>query len=150
MSYYIDSCIFIGAFYKRDQHHKEAKDLLEKAVASGEKCYTSVYVLDEFVSHLTGKARDADRKVQRNDYECIKAGENAIQDSEVILLQVDEETIAQAKILYDRYWEHGMDLTDWTTAVLMKKNGISRVLTFDKGFDRLVVVSDYKGIERIK
>jgi predicted nucleic acid-binding protein len=149
MPYYIDSCIFIGAFYKRDQHHNEAKDLLEKAVASGEKCYTSVYVLDEFVSHLTGKARDSDRIVQRNDYANIKAGENAIQDSDVILLQVDEETIAQAKALYDTYWEHGLDLTDWTTAVLMKKNGISRLLTFDQGFDRLKSVKEYSRIERM-
>jgi predicted nucleic acid-binding protein len=143
MSYYIDSCIFIGAFYPKDQYHKEAKCLLEKAYSSGEKCYTSVYVLDEFVSHLNGKARDADRKVQRNDYGNIKAGENAIQDSEVILLQVDEETIAQAKILYDRYWEHGMDLTDLTTAVLMKKNGIRKLVSFGADFDRLAAIPGY-------
>jgi predicted nucleic acid-binding protein len=106
-------------------------------------------VLDEFVSHLTGKARDAERKVRKNDYSCILAGENLIQNSRITLLQVDEGTIAEAKVLYNRYWEHGLDLTDWTSAVLMRKNGIGRILTFDEGFGRLKAIPEYGKISLV-
>ena len=65
MSNFIDSGIFIGAFYEGDQYHKDAKEILQRLYS--ERCFTSVYVLDEFVSYLTGKARDRDRSVRRED-----------------------------------------------------------------------------------
>lgn len=147
MAYFIDSGIFIGAFYDGDQYHEEAKRLLEKLYPR--KCFTSVYVLDEFVSYLTGKARDCDRKVGRKDFENIRLGESIIQESQIILLQVDEATVAEAKAAYNRYWDLGLDLTDWTTAVLMNRNKITDLVSFDSGFDRLKVIKEYAKIKRI-
>ncbi|MFH0862317.1 MAG: hypothetical protein V1875_04725 [Candidatus Altiarchaeota archaeon] len=96
----MDSGIFIGAFYEEDQYHRKAKELLQKQYSK--RCFTSVYVLDEFVSYLTGKARDRDRSIRREDYENIKRGGDVIQDSQIILLQADEAVVAEAKASYSR------------------------------------------------
>lgn len=147
MSYFIDSGLFIGAFYQEDQYHMEAKELLQGIYHR--KCYTSAYVLDEFISYLTGKARGRDRKIREKDYENIRRGENIIQDSQIILLQVDEAIVAEAKASYNRYWDLGLDLTDWTTAALMNRNKITNLASFDSGFDRLNAIKEYSRIRRI-
>jgi len=147
MSYFIDSGLFIGAFYQEDQYHKKAKELLQEIYRH--KCYTSTYVLDEFISYLTGKARDRDRKIREKDYENIKLGENIIQDSQIILLHADEAIVAEAKASYNRYWDMGLDLTDWTTTALMNRNKIKNLASFDSGFDRLNSIKEYSRIKRI-
>jgi len=147
---FADTGIFIGAFYKEDQRHKEALDLLQKVYPQDpKKIYTSDYILDEFVSYLTGKARNKGRTIDKKDYENIRAGENIIQDSLINLLHVDEVIIGQAKTCYNQYWYMGLDLTDWTTVVLMRKNKIKTLLSFDGGFDRLKDTDDLGEIERI-
>lgn len=147
---FLDSGIFIGAFYKRDQQHESAKKLLYIAY-NGEfgRCYTSSFILDEFVSYLTGRARNSSRKMQNQDYKNIQLGEYSIQQSEIRLLHVSEETISTAKVYFGRFWDIGLDLTDWTTAVLMREKKIENILSFDSGFDRLKSIAEFTKIRRI-
>jgi predicted nucleic acid-binding protein len=146
MSYFIDSGIFIGAFYEEDQYHREASETLERLLK--ENCYTSVYVLTEVVSYLTGKARNKNRKIEVEDYLNILRGENIIQDSSIILLQVDESIISEAKAGYNKYYDLGLDLTDWTNAILMNKNKITQIASYDQGYDRLKQIKQYQKIKR--
>lgn len=150
MFFFLDTGIFIGAFYEDDQRHKDARHLLEKAFSQDPRgMYTSDYILDEFISHLTGKARNRDRTINRKDHEAIKEGEDIIQDSSINLLHVDDVIVGQAKTYYNEYWYLGLDLTDWTTVALMRKNRIKTLLSFDAGFDKLGETKEFNGIERV-
>ena len=145
MGVFIDTGIFVGAFFEKDQYHKEAKDLFERAYARGEfgMVFTSDYVLDEFVSRMISHGRLKDRGIEKDFLEKIRKGEDAIQNSKVEMLQVSDEVLTNAKIYFREHYYLGLTLTDWTTALLMKDNQIEHLLSFDSSFGRLNELDEF-------
>jgi predicted nucleic acid-binding protein len=150
MALFIDTNVFIDALHGKNTRGEHARELIKKALSNEYGAvYTSDYVLVEYVSAAVGQSRDRDRKTKQDALEKIREGEKLIQDSAITLLHVDEETIGQAKVCFNKYSDYGLTLTDWTCAVLMRKNRIDRVMTFDAGFERLKSTKEYDGIERM-
>jgi predicted nucleic acid-binding protein len=150
MALFIDTNVFLDALHGKNTRGDRARELIKKALSNEYGAvYTSDYVLDEYVSASVGQSRDKNHKTKQDALEKIREGEKLIQDSAIELLHVDEETIGQAKVCFNKYASYGLTLTDWTIAVLMRKNRIDKIITFDAGFERLKSTKEYYKIERM-
>lgn len=152
MAVFIDTGIFVGAFFERDQNHEKARELFEKAYRQEKwgKLFTSDYVLDEFISRMISQGRLKGKGIDEGFLDKITRGEDAIQNSKVNLLQVTDEVIADAKIYFKEHYRLGLTLTDWTIATLMRDNEIGHLLTFDSGFFRLKEVTEFEFLKIVR
>lgn len=106
---FVDSCVFIGAFNKRDSSHEKAKALLSGIGEEFRDVYTSDFVLDEVISRLIKDIR----KERISKREIIEKIERAIQDTALIKLKhVNESTFASAKTCLKKYRGKYLSLTD--------------------------------------
>jgi len=151
MGVFIDTGIFVGAFFERDQYHKEAKELFERAYVVEEfgKAFTSDYVLDEFVSRMISHGRMKGKGIEKDFLKNIRKGEDAIQNSKIDMLHVTDELLANAKIYFKAHYYLGLTLTDWTTVMLMKDNKIEHLLSFDSPFGRLNEIEEFRFLKLI-
>jgi len=151
MSVFIDTGIFVGAFLEKDQYHREAKELFERAYAREEfgRAFTSDYVLDEFVSFMISHGRSKGRGVEKDFLENIRKGEDAIQNSKIKMLHVTDEILTDAKIYFREHYYLGLTLTDWTIALLMKDNEVENLLSFDPSFGRLNELEEFRFLKLV-
>jgi len=125
LSVFIDSCVFVAYYNRRDTHHKAAVELIEKGVAGdfGE-LYTSDYVFDETVTVTLVKA-GLKAAVELGGY---------MLDSELELLEVDKDAFTAA---WEMFKTLKMSFTDCTNVAVMRLHGIEEILTFDRGFKKV-------------
>ncbi len=145
---FVDTNIFIAALNEKDSDHKLGKVLLEAAFNRLKWLYTSDYVLDECFSVAWSKTRN-----QRKPFRLslIRRLDDTIQESEKVrLLKVEARDFATAKSFLRKNLAVIPTLTDWTSLVLMKRNHISRVLSFDRHFDEAKKIGEFHDVQRIK
>lgn len=124
---FIDSGAFIARFSGRDQHHDAAMTSWKRLAARGEPCLTSNFVLDEaltLIGRFAGNVFAADRA-------------RALYASRALrILRPDESVETAALDYFVKYADQGVSFTDCTSFVLMKRNRVKRVFTFDRHFAR--------------
>jgi len=126
---FLDSSALIARFNRRDQYHRKSLSVLEeisRETLPYKRMFTSNYVLDEAVTYtlLRTKRHSAAIKVLE-----------AITGSDYIKTLWVTEGIQDGAIqLFKKYSDHVISITDCTTAVLMKENGIKTIFTFDHDF----------------
>ena len=122
------------AYYnKRDFHHEKSLKLVENAIKGYYgKVFTSDYVFDESVTVTLVRTKDIKRAITLGEH---------ILNAEIELLSVNEECFFKG---WDIFKGLEMSFTDCTNLALMKKYGINKIMTFDKGF------KDIEGIEVVQ
>lgn len=122
---FVDSGAFIAKFFKDDMDHKQAVSQWNEFEESGEKLFTSNLVLTETITYLGRKAdfRFAAERA-RNIYDSLSFQ----------ILRPTEEVELLAITLMRKYSDQKIGFADCLSFVLMKREKISRVFTFDRHF----------------
>ena len=141
---FVDTNIFVAALNEHDSDHKRGKALLESAFQKFEWLYTSDYVVDECFSIAWSKTRNLPRSFRLS---LIKKIDDTIQGSEKLrLLKVDEHDFSTAKALLRANRRLIPTLTDWTSLVLMKRNSIQRIISFDRDFEDAKQLAEFSWV----
>lgn len=141
MRIFVDTSAWIALFDQDDQHHPEATRLLQDVKRQKIRLVTSDYVFDE---SLTAVSIHAGPKVAR------EVGEYLLGSRIVEFVWLDMRIKKAAWELFKRNTQQKVSFTDCTSFVLMKKEKITTVFTFDEhfltvGFHRFTVQEDLFG-----
>lgn len=132
MRLFIDTGPFMARHNKRDKQHSSAVESFDK-IRDGEtayrKLYTSDYVLDEAVTGC--------RQRTRNHGLSVELGTLILSSESLLRLRVDEDTLLEAWELFKSRREIPLSLTDCTSAILARKNGITDVYSYDGDFEAI-------------
>ena len=125
---FLDSSFLIAADISEDGHHLRSTEILNDIVQGKYgTVFVSDYVFDEAVTYILSKTKNLDRS--------IRLGE-AI-NSSWELLKLSEEEFNQAWEVFKKQNKTTLSFTDCTILVLMRKNKIRNIATFDKEFGKL-------------
>jgi uncharacterized protein len=122
---FIDAGAFIGQHLRRDPYHGQAVAAWKRILRTREPCLTSNFVLNEaftFIARQAGYWIAAERA--RNIY---------LSRQLTILRPLEEDEIAALEF-FEKYADQKVSFTDCVSFVLMRKNKIRRVFTFDHHF----------------
>ena len=132
MRLFIDTGPFMARHNKRDKQHSSAVESFDK-IRDGEtayrKLYTSDYVLDEAVTGC--------RQRTRNHGLSVELGTLILSSESLLRLRVDEDTLLEAWELFKSRREIPLSLTDCTSAILARKNGMADVYSYDGDFEAI-------------
>lgn len=129
MAVFIDTGILVALHNRRDTLHARSKAIMAR-IRNKEygAMFTSDYVLDEATQVVLSRTRD--RRLSQDLLSlCLGSGEA------LAILNVDDEDFVQASRLFLESDE--LSFTDCSTVVLMHRQGIEYVATFDSDFRRV-------------
>lgn len=117
---------------KRDRHNPDAQEAFVKirdGKTSYSKLFTSDYILDEAVTGC--------RQRTRNHGLSVELGDLILSSESLLMLRIEPETLVEAWELYKSRKEIPLSLTDCTSAILARKQGITDIYTYDSDFGAL-------------
>ena len=122
---FVDTGAFVARHIERDRYHEAAVGYWNTIARRRLRCCTSSVVLDEtftLLGRIAGNRFAANRA--RNIY-----ASRALR-----VLRPDASTETEALEFFTKYAGKGVSFTDCTSFVLMKRERIRRVFTFDNHF----------------
>ena len=123
---YIDTGAFLARYIGSDQYHQQAIGFWDQIRKRGESCFTSNFVLDETFT-LLGRRAGYDFAAQR--------AVNIYASKNLTILRPTQEDEMNAVGLFEKYADHHVSFTDCISFVLMRRNKIKRVFSFDNHFE---------------
>ena len=123
---FIDSGPLLAKHLPDDQFHEKSLRLWQKIDSENLKCFTSNFVLNEFLTLL---ARRADYP-----FACQKA-DLIFASSRFSILRPDLKEELEALRFFKKYAGQKIGFTDCISFALMQKHKISQVFSFDKHFE---------------
>ncbi|RLG20663.1 VapC toxin family PIN domain ribonuclease [Methanosarcinales archaeon] len=132
MKLFIDTSAFVARLDKKDACHDAAIEVFT-AIARGiykyNKLYTSNYVLDESVTHILYRRKRHDHAIQMLDL--------IVNSRYITMLWVTDDVQNRAILLFRKYTDQILSMTDCTSAVLMNEYGMDTIFTFDGDFNAI-------------
>jgi predicted nucleic acid-binding protein len=122
---YIDTGAFLARYLSHDQHHRTAVVYWDKIRKHREACFTSNFVLDETFT-LLGRRAGYEFAAQR--------ASNIYASKLITILRSAQTDEIKAIELFQKYAEHRVSFTDSISFVLMRREKIKRVFSFDQHF----------------
>lgn len=122
---FIDTSGFYALVVRRDDKHRNAKGVLNKAAKKHTTFVTSDYVLDETATLL--KARGLDHLLERFFEIIFSSGACRVE-------WMDPERFEATVADFLKYRDHGWSFTDTFSFRLMKELRLTRALTKDEHF----------------
>jgi predicted nucleic acid-binding protein len=123
---FIDTGPFLARYLSNDQHHRSALAVWEKLVSNHENCVTSNFVLDETFT-LLGRRAGYGFAVQR--------AKNIYASQALTICRPDQKDEINAVQFFGKYADQHVSFTDCISIVLMKREKIHRVFSFDRHFE---------------
>ncbi len=131
MAVFLDTGVLVAARNADDDRHRAAKELIRSALRQDYgPAYTSDYVIDEAVTLMLVRTKNPELAVD--------VGEFVLRSSRIAKLWVSKESFSEAWDKFRTLKERSLSFTDCTSLVLMSRNGIDEIMSFDSGFDGLV------------
>ena len=125
---YIDTGAFIARYLYKDQHHSASVKYWEQIENSNKRCFTSNFVLDETLTLLA----------RRTDYKfASRRGRNILLSGAFTIIRPAYEDELLALNIFEKYSDLEISFTDCISFVLINKNKINSVFSFDKHFSIL-------------
>jgi uncharacterized protein len=121
---FVDSNIPMYLVGADPQHKAEARELLERAIADGEILVTDAEVLQEILHRYAA--------IDRRD--AIGPAFDVLLGVVDEVFPVDREDVERARRLVGTT---ALSARDAVHVAIMRRRGVSRILTFDRGFDAL-------------
>jgi uncharacterized protein len=122
---FIDSGAFLARHVERDQHHVQACLAWDLLAGENERCFTSNFVLDETFT-LLGR---------RTSYAFAAAQARSLYTSRVLeILRPTPEDEIRALERFEKLADQKVSFTDCISFVLMRREGLQRVFSFDRHF----------------
>ena len=131
MAVFIDTGVFVALRNADDEYHVRSKELMKRAL-KGEfgRILTSDYVIDEAVTTALVRTRRHDLAVD--------VGKYIIDSPRIMKLWTTKDTFDMAWEKFKTFKDKPMSFSDCISLVLMEKNGIKQIISFDSGFDGLI------------
>ncbi len=123
---FIDTGAFLARYLRNDQHHRSAVAVWEKLGSNHENCVTSNFVLDETFT-LLGRRAGYGFAVQR--------AKNIYASQTLTIYRPDRRDEINALRFFGKYADQHVSVTDCISFVLMKREKINRVFSFDRHFE---------------
>jgi len=131
LAVFLDTGVLVAARNADDDRHRAAKELIRSALRQDYgPAYTSDYVIDEAVTLMLVRTKNPELAVD--------VGEFVLRSSRIAKLWVSKESFSEAWDKFRTLKERSLSFTDCTSLVLMSRNGIDEIMSFDSGFDGLV------------
>ncbi len=127
---FVDTSWFKAYVDERDEHHRQARGLMDKMVArelAVKNLLTSDYVLDESITFI---------RLAHSHSKALEFARTTINSRLVKVQFVGEELFLESLDLFEKSKDKTWSFTDCTSFVLMMKNGVSRVFAFDPHFEQ--------------
>jgi predicted nucleic acid-binding protein len=122
---YIDTGAFLARYLSHDQHHPSATAFWDGIRKHRESCFTSNFVLDETFT-LLGRRAEYEFAAQR--------ASNIYASKLLTILRSERRDEIKAIELFQKYADQYVSFTDCISFVLMNREKIKRVFSFDKHF----------------
>jgi predicted nucleic acid-binding protein len=123
---FIDTGAFLARYLLKDQHHRRAVAVWKKLGSNRENCVTSNFVLDETFT-LLGRRAGYGFAVQR--------AKNIYASQALTIYRPNREDEIKALQYFSKYADQHVRFTDCISFVLMKREKINRVFSFDRHFE---------------
>ncbi|MBI3272315.1 MAG: PIN domain-containing protein [Planctomycetes bacterium] len=122
---FIDTGALLARYIERDQHHGEAKLAWAQLQKHAERCATSNFVLDEFLTLLA----------RRTSYAFAAERARVVYLSRMLLvLRPTEEDELQAVGNFEKFADQQVSFTDCVSFALMRRSKLRRVFSYDRHF----------------
>ncbi len=129
---FIDTWGWIALGRRKDPRHAEAAEYYTALSRTGERIYTSDYVLDEAITLIFRRESFAEAT------RFINAIIEAASSGQIIIERVTPERFAAAWDLRVRLTDKArISFTDLTSMIIMREFGVSRVLSEDRHFTQV-------------
>ena len=122
---FIDTGAFLARYVRHDQYHSKAVAFWDQIRKSKESCFTSNFVLDETFT-LLGRRAGYDFAVQR--------AKNIYASKYLVILRPDKPDEIKALTFFSKYADKLISFTDCISFVIMRREKINRVFSFDRHF----------------
>ncbi len=123
----LDSNIFIGAWYKKDQYQAKSVALIEQVIEKKVgHIFITMFVVLEVLNFLLKKVPFA---VAADAFDML------IKTDRIHLITIDTIMMTKIEYLFKKY--KNLSLTDCSLIITAQELGISDIYSFDGGFDRV-------------
>jgi uncharacterized protein len=123
---FVDTGAFVAIYLKGDQYHSQAFPLWKQLLASGERLYTSNFVLEETITLLS----------RRGGYEfAVQKARSLYASPRLEIVRPDRQMELAALDFFHKYADQEVGFTDCISFVLMQAHRLTRVFCFDRHFD---------------
>ena len=137
MSIFIDTGIFIAYANKKDEHHTDASNLLEKIMKNKYgMAFTSDYVFSETVTYVQHKTKDITKSKDLGDL--ILGNKEKNIPSFITLLVITPDTLQDTWKSFLKYKDKELSFVDCASIELVKKKNIEYIASFDSDFDGIL------------
>lgn len=123
---FIDTGAFLARYLSNDQHHRSAVTVWEKLGSNHDNCVTSNFVLDETFT-LLGRRAGYGFAVQR--------AKSIYASQALTICRPHRRDEIGALQFFGKYADQRVSFTDCISFVLMKREKINRVFSFDRHFE---------------
>ena len=123
---FIDTGAFLARYLSHDQYHRSAVAVWEKLGSNNENCFTGNFVLDETFTLLARRAG--------YDF-ALKRAKNIYASQALNIVRPDREDEINALQFFGKYADQHVSFTDCISFVLMRREKIHRVFSFDRHFE---------------
>jgi predicted nucleic acid-binding protein len=123
---FIDTGAFLARYLRNDQYHLRAVTIWQKLALYHDSCITSNFVLDETFT-LLGRRAGHGFAVQR--------AKNIYASQALTISRPDREDEIRALQFFSKYADQHVSFTDCISFVLMKRQKINRIFSFDRHFE---------------
>lgn len=122
---FIDTGAFLARYVERDQYHLQAVEFWKRLQQDRRRCFTSNFVLDETITLLA----------RRTTYAfAAERAAKLLASRSLSILRSDEQDETEALQVFQKYADQQVSFTDCVSFVLMEKQGLKSVFTFDRHF----------------
>lgn len=122
---FVDTGAWIAGMIRKDQHHRQAREIWSRLRGERARLVTSTFVLDEaltFLRYREGRAA------------AVKLGRSILQSALVELIDVDRPCLDRAWDLFREEDELTLSFTDCTSFAVIETMDLRRVFAFDTDF----------------
>jgi len=128
---FVDTSAWIALFKEKDPHHATVRRAFEGLVRDGAGFITSSDVLDETFTRLR---YDVGHQYAVEFRSYVRA---ALEQRLLALRWVTEDISRAAWVIFEKYSDQELSLTDCTSAIICREDKVSVVLTLDRDFEML-------------
>jgi predicted nucleic acid-binding protein len=131
---YVDTGFWIAVALSRDEHHAEARRILQTLTPS-DQLVTSEFVLVEFLNYFSERGTLS----RKHALSYIRQFES---DPMVRVIPLSSEMYQRGLKRFERSHDKGWSLTDCTSFLIMEDMDIQHALAFDDHFEQAGFISD--------
>jgi len=130
-SVFIDTGFWIALFDRRDHNHADA-GIAIKPLLQNYRLYLSDFIVFETITYLNCSLKRHDLAIRFLE---------KLQNSPLKVMTIDDDVKTKALVLFKKYSDKYLSMTDCTSFVIMLRSKIHRYAGFDDHFKQMGFIS---------